>query len=313
MRVVSDSRPTALFALDWGTTSARVYRMSGDGQVLGVREAPLGVQQVRDGAFPAALRTLLGDWAADPAPRLASGMIGSRQGWVEAPYVECPADPATLAEHLCRTPGGEMTIVPGLICRDVEGVPDVIRGEETQIAGAIGADEGRVLAILPGTHSKWVRIEAGRIERFATYMTGELYAVLLAHSILGRLSAAPAAAGSGTQSGTAFSRGVERGLHGPGLSHAIFGARTLALTGGLEATEVGEWLSGVLIGHEIKAGCAQLGADGEAILPVRIIGTDALGARYVQALAQAGIAAARGPADAAARGLFDVAQRARLL
>jgi 2-dehydro-3-deoxygalactonokinase len=310
---VSEPRATALFALDWGTTSARVYRLSGDGQVLGVREAPLGVQQVRNGAFPAALQTLLGDWADDPAPRLASGMIGSRQGWVEAPYVECPADPATLAERLCRTPGGEMTIVPGLICRDAEGVPDVIRGEETQIAGAIDADEGSVLAILPGTHSKWVRIDAGRIERFATYMTGELYAVLMAHSILGRLSAAPAAPGSGTQSGKAFARGVERGLHGPGLSHAIFGARTLALTGGLEASDVGDWLSGVLIGHEIKAGRAQLGADGAAMLPVRIIGTDALGARYVQALAQAGIAAARGPADAAARGLFDVAQRARLL
>ena len=295
--------PTALLALDWGTTSARAYRLDGAGGVLDVREAPLGIQQVRDGAFAAALATLLDDWAALAVPRIACGMIGSRQGWVEAAYVECPADLATLAGGLCRTPGGELVIVPGLLYRDATGVPDVIRGEETQIAGAVHPGADRQLLVLPGTHSKWVLVESGRVERFATYMTGETYAVLLKHSILGRM--ASEAAGSET----AFSRGVQRGFEAPGLTHAIFGARTLALTGGLGGGEVADWLSGVLIGHEIATARQGFGTGGGA-MQVTVIGSDALSTRYAHALQLAGIDAARGPANAAATGLFNIALRA---
>jgi len=307
---VTDARPTALLAIDWGTTSARAYRLDAAGTVLARRDAPLGIQSVVDHRFDRALDALLGDWRGDPAPRIACGMIGSRQGWREAPYVECPADLAGLGGALTRTPGGELAIVPGARCVDPAGVPDVMRGEETQLAGALTSGDGRVLAVLPGTHSKWAMIERGALVRFATFMTGELYAVLLEHTLLGRMAdrgARPAAAGP------MFARGAERGLAEGGFAHVIFGARTLALSGELAAADVGDWLSGVLIGHEIRAARAWAQACGGDAKRVLVIGGDAIVARYAGALAQAGVDAELGPADAAARGLFRIARNAGLV
>ncbi len=134
------------------------------------------------------------------------------------------------------------------------GIPDVLRGEETQLAGAVDEDEERVLAVLPGTHCKWALVERGQLVDFSTYMTGEMYNVLLGHSILGRLAQA-----SGQDPGPAFARGVTRGLGAGGLSHDLFGARTLALTGELAPTDVPDWLSGLLIGREV-AQRARMGA-----------------------------------------------------
>jgi len=298
----------ALIAIDWGTTSARAYRVDAAGAILDERDAPLGISQVRDDAFASALHSLLGSWSAESVPRLACGMIGSRQGWIEAPYLECPVDLASLASALVRTPGGELSIVPGVTCRDDADIPDVMRGEETQLAGAIDAREERVLAVLPGTHSKWARVSRGRIESFLTYMTGELYSLLLAHSILGRM------AGRGPmQPGAAFERGVTRGLGSGGLLHHVFGARTLALAGELTSDDVPDWLSGVLIGREIRSArmWAQHGGDDAA--RVRVIGDHALTARYVNALTQAGIDARPSPPGAAARGLAEIAPRAHLI
>ncbi len=183
-----DSERTALIAIDWGTTSARAYRVGASGAILAARDAPLGIQNVHGDGFAAALDQLLGDWRATAAPRVACGMIGSRQGWAEAPYADCPVDLAGLGGALARTPGGELAIVPGRAVVDPAGVPDVMRGEETQLAGAFWPDDDRVLAVLPGTHSKWAIVERGRLQTFATFMTGELYAVLLDHSILGRMA-----------------------------------------------------------------------------------------------------------------------------
>ncbi len=305
------TRRSALIAIDWGTTSARAYRIDAAGDVFGSRSAPLGIQTVQDGGFVGALDALLDDWRGDAAPRMACGMIGSRQGWIEAPYVACPADLAGLGAALTHTPGGELAIVPGARCLDSAGVPDVMRGEETQLAGAVAPDDGRVLAVLPGTHSKWALVDCGHLVEFATFMTGELYAVLLAHSILGRM--AERAAPSNANGGPAFARGVTRGLAGDGLAHVIFGARTLALAGELAPADVGDWLSGVLLGHEIDSARAWASERGCDATRVRVIGGDALTARYVGALAQAGIDAELGPADAAARGLFRIAQRAHLV
>ena len=292
----------SLIAIDWGTTSARAYAVDASGEVAGTRSAPLGVQQLRDGDFASALRELLGDWSAFDVPRIASGMIGSRQGWVEAPYVECPASLDALAQRIAWMPQRELAIVPGLICHDAAGIPDVMRGEETQLAGSVAAGESGV-CVLPGTHSKWVVVEHGRVVAFQTHMTGELYAVLLAHSILGRL-AADAHAGDTH----AFAQGVERGLGGGGLGHVAFGARTLALTGAIDGSEVADWLSGVLIGHEIAAAREWLAARGVAATEVRVIGSDALVVRYAAALAHAGVAAQSGAADAAVRGLVRIAR-----
>jgi 2-dehydro-3-deoxygalactonokinase len=298
---------TALIAIDWGTTSARAYCLGAGGEVVAMREAPLGVLQVQAGRFPEALATLLGDWHDVAAPRLACGMIGSRQGWSEAPYVECPAPLAALAAGIVRVTGNMLTIIPGVRTRDSNGIPDVMRGEETQLAGAVDDSEERVLAVLPGTHSKWALVERGRLVDFATFMTGEMYNVLLNHSILGRL-----AQPSGPDPGPAFERGVTRGLGAGGLNHDLFGARTLALMGELAPADIPDWLSGLLLGREVRNArewAQRQGCDGAT---VRLVGTDALMARYAAAMLQAGVAVDLAPADSAARGLWRIAQHVSL-
>ena len=302
------SAETALIALDWGTTSARAYRVARDGAVLEQRAAPLGIQQVRDGAFAAALSALLADWDALDVPRIACGMIGSRQGWAEAPYTECPATLLALARALVRTPGGEVAIIGGLTCRDDAGVPDVMRGEETQIAGLADDALAGALVVQPGTHSKWTLVADGAVTAFATYMTGELYAVLREHSILGRLMA------SGGFEPAAFARGVDAGLRAtPGaLSHQLFAVRTLALFGELGPVATADYLSGLLIGSEIghaRAWAAARSGSGA----VWLVGEPALCDRYAAALAQAGMSARAGPADASARGVWRLAKLAGLV
>ena len=281
--------------------------MDAHGGVAAERSSPLGITRVEGGRYADALRSLLGDWHTDPAPRVACGMIGSRQGWREAPYVACPASLDTLAAGLARVDAGALAIVPGLVTRDSRGLPDVMRGEETQLLGAVGADEA-VLAVLPGTHSKWAHVAGGTVVDFATWMTGELYAVLLDHSILGRMAeqgTAPAA--------DAFARGVARGLEDGSLAHDVFAARTLPLSGELAGADVADWLSGLLIGREIRDALAWARANGAGADRVRIIGSDGLAARYATALRQAGIDAERGASDAAARGLWRIAGQAGLI
>ncbi len=305
---MSDTSDTALLALDWGTTSARAYRMNARGEVLAVRESALGIQQIRDGAFASALRSLLRDWSSLAAPSIACGMIGSRQGWIEAPYVDCPAGLDRLARTLTTTPDGALAIVAGVRCRDPEGMPDVMRGEETQIAGALAGKDGATLAVLPGTHSKWAVVRAGRIEHFATFMTGELFAVLKTHSILGRMMAAPPA----TYEAGAFLRGVAAGVRAEGgagmLLHRLFGARTLPLAGELSADSISDYLSGLLIGSEAAAGLAWARQHDIAGDRCTLIGADALCGRYAVALAEIGLDMDAAPADAAARGLWAIAQ-----
>ena len=308
---MSQSRPAALIAIDWGTTSARAYRLDAAGGVLATRAAPLGIKTILDGRFLPALDVLLADWRDDTAPRIACGMIGSRQGWIEAPYVDCPAGLNQLAGTLTQTPEGRLAIVPGTRCVDANGVPDVMRGEETQLAGALRDDAPRALAVLPGTHSKWALVEHGVLVDFATYMTGELYAILLDHSILGRMAAN--GANGKSEGATAFTRGVARGLATDGFAHAIFGARTLALAGDLAPEEVGDWLSGVLIGDEIRAARGWAAERGDDAADVLVIGDDTIVQRYMIALGVAGVRAEAGPAAAAARGLFRIARHAGLL
>jgi 2-dehydro-3-deoxygalactonokinase len=297
----------ALFAIDWGTTSARAYRMAPSGDVLDVRSAPLGIAQIHDARFDEALVRLLGDWSGERAPRLACGMIGSRQGWIEAPYVACPAPLSELASRIVRVPDGALSIVPGASTRDAYGIPDVMRGEETQIVGGVDPREERMLVVLPGTHSKWACVESGRIVDFVTFMTGEMWKVLLAHSILGRL-AVQAATDAGI--GRGFERGVARGL-GPGnLAHDLFGARSLALMGELAGHEVADWLSGVMIGREVRNARTWAHRHHYDGARVRLIGEDALVARYAAALQHADVAVERADSRAAAHGLWRIAVQA---
>jgi 2-dehydro-3-deoxygalactonokinase len=299
----------ALIAIDWGTTSARAYRLDAHGRIVDERSVPLGVQKVTPDGFPDALCMLLGDAADDGVPLIACGMVGSRQGWVEAPYRVCPADLPAIAAALTPVPGTHLAIVPGLICHDAAGVPDVMRGEETQILGALDAQAlargaRRRIVILPGTHSKWALVGEAGIETFATFTTGELYSVLREHSILGRL----AVAGSDN---AALGQGVLRSLEaGASLLHDLFSARTLALTAKLAPEAVGDYLSGLLLGAEVAAGRRWLERHAATGGSVTLIGDAALCGRYRRALALGGLEASLGPSDAAARGLWRIAQRA---
>jgi len=295
--------PASLIALDWGTTRARAYRVGADGRVLDARDGTYGIQRLDGLTFAQALDRLIGDWRDDAAPRIACGMIGSRQGWYEVPYVACPASLDGLSRGLCETDGGEIAIVPGLSTRDAAGTPDVMRGEETQLLGAVPADAPRTLVVLPGTHSKWARVEHGVVLDFTTFMTGEMYDALLGHTILGRLPAdAPAVDGT-----AAFSRGVLRGLGAGGFTHDVFGARTLMLMGELPAGDVPEWLSGFVIGREIRNARTWAQHAGDDASRVLVVGSDALAKRYLAALEVSDIAGTPGPVDAAAAGLYRIA------
>lgn len=299
----------ALVAIDWGTSAARAYRLDANGAVQERRDAALGVRHVREGRFEPALARLLGDWITLAVPRVACGMIGSRQGWVEAPYVDCPASLAALSDRLVQAPLDALAIVPGVMTRDTAGIPDVMRGEETQLLGAVSPEASGVLAVLPGTHSKWARVEHGRIVDFTTFMTGELYAILIDHSMLGRLAGHE----PGRFAREPFTRGVARGLDDGELLHDLFGARTLSLCGELASDDVADWLSGLLIGREIRAARAWALRTGIDPSIVRIIGSTALAERYDLALADAGVLAERAADDAAAAGLWRIACRAGLV
>ena len=300
----------ALLAIDWGTTSARAYRVAANGDILESRSAALGISHVVDGLFAAALATLLGDWHNERVPRIACGMIGSRQGWVEAPYIDCPAPLAELAAGIVHTSDRELAIVPGVRTRDANGLPDVMRGEETQILGGVDDREERVLLALPGTHSKWALVESGRIVQFVTFMTGEVWHALISHTILGRLAVAPPA---GAPAGPGFARGIARGLGAGSLLHDAFAARTLALMNELAPDDVGDWLSGLMIGREVRNARVWAHRHGYDGGRVRLIGDEALVARYTEAMTHDGVAVVPVASPAAARGLWRIARSAGLI
>ena len=283
-----------MIGIDWGTSSFRAFRLDAAGGIRDRRAAPRGILAVEGGRFEEELLRQVGDWIADGERRvLMSGMIGSRQGWVEAPYVACPAGAAEIAQRLAvvACEGADPRVVPGLTCTDAGGTPEVMRGEETQIIGVLDEMDGPALACLPGSHSKWAHVAEGRITSFATYLSGEAFAALRGHTILGRLMReAPTDL-------AAFDRGVARAGEPGHLLHHLFGVRTLGLSGALGETEGASYLSGLLIGHEVRAA---LPADGAT---VHLIGAGALCDLYARAIAAAGARAVVHDQDAAARGL----------
>ncbi len=226
-----------MIAIDWGTTSFRAYRLDAAGAILDTRAAAAGILSVANGDFAAVLEQYAGDWIDEGETLIVmSGMIGSRQGWIEVPYANCPAGLAEIAAGLRKVQWhrGEAWIAPGVTCRDAAGVPDVMRGEETQILGCLeqlGA--GRHLICLPGTHSKWVEVEDGRILHFTTHMTGEAFAVFKGHSILGRMMK------DGASDRAAFADGVRRSADAGGLLHHLFGVRARGLFGELADIALG--------------------------------------------------------------------------
>jgi 2-dehydro-3-deoxygalactonokinase len=287
-----------LIAIDWGTSSFRAYRLSAEGALLDKRSAPLGILQVQASRFAEALGSQIADWlGAGEAPVVMSGMIGSRQGWQEVPYVSCPAGVAQLAAGMreVRWDSHRAWIAPGLSSRDASGVPDVMRGEETQLAGILDQLPPSACVCLPGTHSKWVEVRAGKILHFSTYMTGETFAVLKEHSILGRMmSEAPTDL-------SWFDAGVRRAQDPGGLLHHVFGVRARGLFGELADVASASYLSGILVGHELTSARTDAGL-------VHLLGAPHLVAIYARALNLLGGDVVTLDPDAAVHGLLSLAR-----
>lgn len=309
----TELHPARLVGLDWGSTSLRAMLIDEHGHVLRTRHSTAGVSTL-DGnksTFSAALDALIGDWDCTALPIWACGMVGSQHGWREVPYLSCPATPASLvaAASPVEWRDRRIMIVPGLIHHNERQVPDVMRGEETQVLGALVLEpdaftEGACI-IMPGTHSKWALVRDSMVHRFATHMTGELFAVLRAHSVLGRLMPS-----NTPEYAVAFNRGVEaaRDQGQGGLSHQLFSVRTLGLTGSLNRTALPDYLSGLLIGHELRAGLMWREAAGLALAPLLLVGEPTLCNRYAEALRLMETPSVQILPNTAALGLWKMAQ-----
>ena len=291
-----------VIAIDWGTSSLRGARLGASGQVLESREFPRGILTVAPGQFESVFHELFGDWMqAEGALCLISGMAGSRQGWQEAPYCPCPAGFAELGQHLLWLQPGRIALVPGLSCTSADTLhtPDVMRGEEVQIFGALHrAGRDSATLVLPGTHSKWVQVHSGRVVLFQTFMTGEVFAVMSQHSILGKTLDL-----NGAFNESAFLQGVDQSQHAGSMLHHLFAVRTLGLFDRLSAAQLPSYLSGLLIGEELRSQSLSPAQDG----PVILIGSDALTMRYTLALQHLGIACQSHGAEATWAGLFALA------
>jgi 2-dehydro-3-deoxygalactonokinase len=262
-------------AVDWGTTNRRAWRVTA-GSVQDEFADDLGFSSVPQGGFPQAvgeIRARLGE-----LPLLMAGMVGARGGWVPAPYLPCPLDLATLASSLIEVPGQRAFIVPGASFVDGQR-GDVIRGEETQFFGAVEAGLCAPDALIchPGTHNKWALMEGGRLTRFRTVMTGEMFSILKSQSLLKAWLSHEA------EPGEAFAEGVERGLEGRALTADLFTVRARVLLGSLAEDQVASFVSGLLIGADLRTGVKGM-PDGEVV----VMGRGALTRLFSAALTQAG-------------------------
>ncbi|WP_211461444.1 2-dehydro-3-deoxygalactonokinase [Collimonas silvisoli] len=327
---------TRLIALDWGTSSLRAYRLGAHGQTLELRALPCGVMQLPEAeagdksGFEAAFEQACGDWlrAAPDTPVIAAGMVGSRQGWHEAPYLAVPIAVDSIGASLStlRNRQGQLIhIVPGLIENAM--LPNVMRGEETQVVGVLRALAGNdrsdelghdVLIGLPGTHSKWVQIRRSgaqsQVAHFDTFMTGEVYAALCGHTILGR--SMQASGGDADAGQLAFERGAlvaQTAAGKAGVLSTIFSTRTLGLTGILDGASQREYLSGLLIGHEIAALKTMLRDQGRHPSQVMLVGESGLCERYTRVMRTYGFGPVEMVAHATERGLWQLALTAGLL
>jgi 2-dehydro-3-deoxygalactonokinase len=270
---------------DWGTSRLRLYLCDGDEVIE--RQAGPGAVGVAT-SHEQILFELTAPWrvAHGALPVLLCGMVGSRNGWIEAPYAPCPADAGALRAQLVRldSHGAPVGIVPGVKAISPRGAPDVMRGEETQIIGALALlpdlARGRHLLALPGTHTKWARVEDGRITTFQTAFAGELFALLRDHGTLTNLAGADAAANTG-----GFDEGLTRHAEAgsAGLLHELFETRGRQLLDGWAGAYALDFLSGLLIANDVGGALVQFETGGQ---PVTLIGDPVLTDRYGRALAR---------------------------
>ena len=270
----------ALLACDWGTTRLRAWVLSNDGEVLAEQDFERGVSRLSHGeaerVFRAEVQPALG---AEALPAILCGMVGSDLGWRPAGYAPCPAGVEEVSRMLLRVADDPqpVMIVPGVKGPGLGGA-DVMRGEETQVFGWMGLDpearRGRRLLCHPGTHAKWILVKAGRIDRFVTFMTGELYALLTQHSVLRTPEA--------EDDIEAFDEGVAGAGDGGGLGARLFGARARVVGAGKRSGSTPSYVSGLLIGAEVAAAPGLLGLSGPQ--EVALIGDPVLCTRYQRVL-----------------------------
>ena len=294
-------------AIDWGTSSCRAYLIDDSGDILQKSVSERGILSVEDGAFERSLEVQLSDFSdlLPETPIIAAGMITSRQGWCETPYVCCPASAKDLAENLTAhesTRFGTIWFVPGV--NQLLPEPDIMRGEESQLAGVQAAED--VVTIMPGTHSKWVEVKDQTIIRFKTFMTGEIFAIVMKHSILGSTSGS-------TWSDNAFKKGVRKGFSFAetrgGLLSGLFQVRVETILGLESAADSSSQVSGLLIGCEI-AEAVRSGFN--KVQKKLIIGEARLVEIYRMALSECGVEAALAPEDVSAYGLYRIAKHKKL-
>jgi 2-dehydro-3-deoxygalactonokinase len=272
-----------LVAVDWGTSSLRGALINSEGLVLEKRAFPQGILQVAHGQFQNVFEQRFADWMSEDTLCLVSGMAGSRQGWREAPYCPCPSGFQDIAQHLQWIEKDRIGIVPGLSTFN-DATPDVMRGEEIQIFGALNTLQIETAQfVLPGTHSKWAHVLDGKISQFETFMTGEFYALLSQYSILSKTCLPDAPLKK-----EVFLDGVMQSQKRGGLLHHAFSARSLALFEKLNPAQSSSYISGLLIGEEIKSAKSDKAS---ANAPLFILGNSQLTQRYAFALEALGLSA----------------------
>jgi 2-dehydro-3-deoxygalactonokinase len=297
---------------DWGTSHLRLFLCDRDGLILDSGHGPGAADA--GGRFASIFDSLLSPWQQrhGPLPAVLCGMVGSSIGWLQAPYVPCPAPPESIADACVALREGSVHIVPGVSCRNRFGAPDFMRGEETQILGALSIDptlrRGHHLLCLPGTHTKWVVLVDGAVGEFLTAPTGELFALLRDHSVLLRdRTEVGAAAG-----GVAFEDGLAQFNEFPQaqLLHRLFECRARRLNGDLSAQAAAAYLSGLLIASDIS-GALRLLSEATGVRTVHLVGSPHLTQLYATGLASHDYAASR--LDGAAAALAGLAQVHRQL
>ena len=265
---------------DWGTSRLRLYLCDAGGNVLARGEGEGA--SVPDCAARFAAAVAPWDKAHGILPAILSGMVGSTIGWREVPYLKCPARPSAIAAAALRFDVADrgIAILPGLTCRGKTGAPDVMRGEETQILGALrlhaNLAKGRHLFCLPGTHAKWVSVIDGAVTQFQTALSGELFELLRRHSVLARDSSEVDAQSPAFMLGFDFARQNRKA----DLLYLLFSARSRVVTGEMAKADAASYLSGLILGKDIATAMALFEFDG----PVQLICTPALAALYGKAL-----------------------------
>lgn len=251
------NRP-AYAAVDWGTSSFRLWLMDDKDTVLAERRSGEGMTSAAKTGFADVLAShLQAVEAPTDMPVIVCGMAGARQGWVEAGYVDVPASLPSVLKGAVRVEGvgRDVRILPGLAQRDANA-PDVMRGEETQLLGALRSGTGQQLVCMPGTHSKWVHVSGESVTSFATYMTGELFDVISKHSVL---SHSLAGAEAFDADRPAFVAALQAAFRAPQqISNLLFTVRSGTLLHGLKPTDAAARLSGTLLGIEIAGGLSSL-------------------------------------------------------